>query len=622
MPPRLTQHIRQLRRRPTAFTIVELLIAVAVLVVIILATARIFGTASAVTSMGEANSNLQQTAAAVERVIREDVSRMSPEGFLAIQCVAVRNDINQTTTWPAASNYGGSPIAPLLDPTRPADAIIRCDRLVFFTDGFDQTARFIGSQSLGSQGGNQQALASRIYIGPAVQLPTLRPTAAGQRLDPVALDFGGTYLPLVPWAFDAPPAPQLETMVWGVPAGAQPSTFGTQPEARQWILARQATLLGDDGGFKRFFNTDSSFGANAAPAIWAREYPTQPFTTGQDDSGAYQYFTPSNSLFPSSWLTAGRVDIAASTLDDIRRVVRRGGTGDVLPWISSSGENQWVRIRNMVFGPGIGTGAGDLAGIWGWPRVEKQAPSMSRVDELLASAMLAGNCSSIEIDWAWREGTGRTEGARDMLATAVAGWDATGLATVVGLPGIVFDPAAGQVWFGIPDGLQSPMPGGGTNVIPRSQWRGVTSLMGPQPAVGQTPPQLDDLPWAIGTNVYNIGLNQWEPFDGSLFPQGSGIPGAAVMIGAPVVPANIEGLAGVTRPLGTNMPVWVYTAIFGFNGNQATRESFDGTKLLRDDYTPWPSALRFTLRLHDPRLTVETGRTVQFVVDLPRQTQE
>lgn len=591
--------------RSRAFTVVELLIAVAVLVVVILATARIFGTASAVASYGEANSNLQQTAAAVERVVRHDVARMNPSGYLVIQSIAVQNNINNTNAWPGAAQFGGSAIAPLLDPSQPATALIRCDRVVFFSDGFDQTSRFIGGYNMGTQGGNQQALASRIYIGPAVQFPTLRPNAANQRPDATTLDFGGNFMPVTPWAFDSAPQPNLETVFWNITTGSGgPNAFGTQPEARKWILARQATLLGDDGGQKRFYNTDNSFGPNAAPAIWSVGFPAPFFTAAQDDSEALQGFIPSGSLFPDSWITSGRVDIAGSNIDDIRRTARMGANGALLPWINGA-ENQWVRIRNMTFGPAVsGNGNADLAGVWGWPRSEKSAPSMGRIDEILSASVLAGNCSSIEIDWSWNEGAGRVD--------APGGWVDTALnstTTAVALPGVSFDPGAGTVWFGMPDGI-----------MPQTQRRGVTSLAGPSGT--QTPISANNALVSIDKYAFNVGTNQWVPFNGTVFPVSGGGIRPAVVVGPPVIPANIEGLAGVTRPFGNAMPVWSYTAVFGFNRNQPTIDTVNGRKALRDDYTPWPRALRFTLRLHDPRLTIESGRTFQFVVDLPPQTQE
>lgn len=579
------------------FTIVELLVAVAVLVVVILAAARIFATAGTVASVGEANSNMQQTAAAIERVMREDVARMSGDGYLVIECVAVRNDVNNSTTWPQAAQFGGSTIAPLLDPSRPADAIIRCDRVTFFTQGFEQTSRFVGSALMGGGqfGGNQQALGNRIAFGHGVQMPTLRPNNANQRPDPGFMDFGAAFTPLMPWTFDAPPQPNLETSYWNVGGNnAGPDVYGTQPEARKWVLSRQTTLLGDDGGSKYFFNTDNSFGPNAAAALWRN--PSAPASS--NDSAPYTGFTPTASMQPDPWLTSGRVDIAGSNLDDVERVITLGSNGLRLPWLElSTPDSQWLRIRNMTYGPPVnGNGGASLAGLSAWPRSEKTAPSMSRIDEILSTSVLAGNCSSFEIDWTWANDTGRQSGAGNSLASAIIqSGAAAGSAT--GLAGVNFDPRAGAVWFGLPDAY-----------MPQAQWRGVTSLAGPM--VNQTPNSAAGSTTLIGTNVFQSGDNTWVPFNN------------AVRVAPPVLPANIEGLNGVIRPLGNNMPVWVYTAVFGFNRSQPIEKAFDGTAYLRDDFTPWPRALRFTMRLHDPRLTLETGRTIQFVVDLPPQTQE
>jgi len=414
------------------------------------------------------------------------------------------------------------------------------------------------------------------------------------------MSFGASFTPLLPWTFDAPPQPNLTTTLWNVGGNnTGPVVYGTQPEARKWILSRQATLLGDDGGSKNFFNTDNSFGPNAAAALWRN--PSAPASA--QDEAPYTGYTPTASIQPDPWLVSGRVDIAGSNLDDVKRVVTLGSNGLRLPWITTGADGQWQRIRNMTYGPPVG-GNALLGGLQAWPRSEKIAPSMSRIDEILSSTVLAGNCSSIEIDWTWANDTGRSTGTGNSLARAVV--LGSGGASV-GLAGVNIDPRAGTVWFGLPDGLMPP-----------SQWRGVTSLAGPQ---GNQAPSANynlsssagsdfGLAASIGTNVFQSGNNSWVPFDN------------AVRVAAPVLPANIEGLQGITRPLGNSMPVWVYTAVFGFNRTQAFDRSIDGTAYLRDDVTPWPRSLRFTLRLHDPRLAIEAGRTFQFVVDLPPQTQE
>jgi hypothetical protein len=99
----------------------------------------------------------------------------------------------------------------------------------------------------------------------------------------------------------------------------------------------------------------------------------------------------------------------------------------------------------------------------------------------------------------------------------------------------------------------------------------------------------------------------------------------SVAVAAPPIDvARIEGTNGLLRPLGTNIPVYVYQAIFGFNGSdpvhiesRGTRDDTVSMAEMRNDYTPWPTALRFTMTLHDPKLAMSSGRTFQFVVDLP-----
>ena len=45
----------------------------------------------------------------------------------------------------------------------------------------------------------------------------------------------------------------------------------------------------------------------------------------------------------------------------------------------------------------------------------------------------------------------------------------------------------------------------------------------------------------------------------------------------------------------------------------------NGTSAIRDDYTPWPTALRITMQLHDPEKRIEEGKTLQLIVELPKR---
>ena len=100
-----------------AFTLVEMLVAVILLVAIIFASGKIFSSARQVASLGEASADVLQQAAVLREQLQRDLERISRDGYFAIQCVAVRNDINRA--W--------SPSAPLLNPLLGADAIVRCE---------------------------------------------------------------------------------------------------------------------------------------------------------------------------------------------------------------------------------------------------------------------------------------------------------------------------------------------------------------------------------------------------------------------------------------------------------------------------------------------------------------
>ena len=75
-----------------AFTLAEILVSVGVLIAILIVAGRVFSTAQQVSNVGAASADVLQEAAAIERQIREDVARMSPQGVVAIRSTSVRND--------------------------------------------------------------------------------------------------------------------------------------------------------------------------------------------------------------------------------------------------------------------------------------------------------------------------------------------------------------------------------------------------------------------------------------------------------------------------------------------------------------------------------------------------
>jgi hypothetical protein len=364
-------------------------------------------------------------------------------------------------------------------------------------------------------------------------------------------------------------------------------------------------------------------------------------------------------------LQSGWVDIAASELDDIRRCIAptltlttpygipSSGTPQVFlnsvatPWVwspsapitdvfgkplgwpsteawpnvpvvgphlaspASTGgfTSQRDRIIRGTFGPvNSSTQFNNAAqfgnlGLAAWPRAEKSLPNSDRGSEILAGGVLSNNCSSFQVDWTWERGTGKQ--ADDTGAPLTAFYQLGNMVNAATMRG--YEPDAGpwnvtagdfsrqprpQPWFGFPDAGWTT----GAAVVPRPEQRmGVTLAQDP----AAMPIYLSPPPPALPANSTNVHMQR--------VAQGiEGIPGHAT------VPA-------VQYPWGTTIPVVVYTAIFGFNQDQAYLVTPDGLLVMRDDFTPWPSQLRFTMTLHDPRLVLDRGREFQFVVDVPKR---
>ncbi|MBT5383142.1 MAG: prepilin-type N-terminal cleavage/methylation domain-containing protein, partial [Phycisphaerae bacterium] len=66
----------------SGFTLIEILVAIAVLVVVILICGQAFQAASAVARKGEASGDALQEAWTVKRQIEDDLSRINPDGAL------------------------------------------------------------------------------------------------------------------------------------------------------------------------------------------------------------------------------------------------------------------------------------------------------------------------------------------------------------------------------------------------------------------------------------------------------------------------------------------------------------------------------------------------------------
>ncbi len=457
----LTDDSRRSPRSKRGFTLTELMIATVILLIIIIATSRIFSTASKVAGIGEATANVLQEAAAIEQQIRQDFARLDYGGFFAIQSHAVSNDVNVSGI--------------LLDPNRPLSATVRSDQLIFFISGVQNTRNF--SLNPFSDSRKQQSTSARIYYGHAYQLPG---AAVGQDPDPT--------WNWQPWRTGL--IPMVDRA--GAPAGDFNVTLISQTS---WLLSRQAILLADNGG-----GSDSFFGMqNSAPSI----------------------------ISPA--VRRGRVDIAASSLSDIRQ--------DILTRIPINWPTQSNVISNAFF----------------YPRAEREPPSdpgdldnpdfVRREDFALTSPVIGTGCSEFIVDWTYRDNDGAFNAEDGPI------------------DGIGILPTFAQPWFGMLDEDRGVYPFRQYFLFPNT---------------------IDDIKIDNTTPLINPDAIERPSFGGS----------------------------GLVR----------YRAIFGYNRDEP-RDQAGNFGVLDVGYTPWPSAVRITMRLHDAKGRLENGRLYQFVVELPRRDQ-
>lgn len=542
-----------------AFTLTELLVAVVVLLVIILAVGRIFGTAREVVKNGEAAADILQETAAVEQLMRNDLDRISDEGFLVVQCIAVRNDAG-----------GGQ----LLDSTFPPDHIFRCDQIAFVADDLaisrqtQSMGQFIENgidgqgnvDYLGQTLPTPQSTASVLYYGHGVQFPFF-PQNLGYPADALWPSNGGPVIQ--PWFRPNPGQDRIELQRWPQGNSVPGSYNGTQPPARNWSLARQETLLADD--------------YDAA----ADHYLSRPTGSGVYRNAATNFFDDA--------LRAGRVDVLSNDMGRLRDAVRAAGPQG---------------LADVLY---------DYR-----PRSEKRPPTLDKSDVLLTTSVLGGNCSSFVVDWTWSEGVGREleldlDPARNLKGAIRGVSHRGGVRPPIGAESGTIVEAAGRMpWFGLGAAFGNPNIGVDTASSQLNQ-----GFYG-QPIRFHSPIAYDQ-----GNQIFGGSSPPPSPFpNGSgatTVPQvlptieqngaGQTIEQLAPGIWRYRAVFGLNGKEPFVRD-GENRPIT--TAVVGS----------DPWPVYRSDYTPWPSALRITATFHDSRNAIEDGRTVQFTIPLPTRAQD
>ena len=592
----------------SAFTLTEMLIAIAVLLVVIIATSSIFSTAQKVSSLGEANSDVLQQANAIERVIRNDFSRITRDGFFAVHCVGVPNAIN----------FGDT--GRLLDPSRPADSEIRSDQLFFFTEGLAASTRALDSYANASsdqvgldKAAPAQSYFSSVFYSPGVQVkiqPYQNDPTGGDVFD---IDRSAQDEGIHPWSYL--PAGNLSFLEW--PNGSSsPASAPLIPESTEnWILCRQSTLLGDDDGSRQtggsdvgntgdyYMSGDSTGDPNSAPSVFKP--------------------TPEGLRFQPSLINS-RVDIAATERDTLKQEV-------CYFWNDSSdwdfGNSNQGGDQNYFASPTdlVKTNQVLDAMYYGYPRGELRAPSMQRIDTMLTNAVLGPNVSDFRVEWTWADGVGRDKDVS---------FNDNDQKLLGGLPGVVVEGTVlvnggSTPWFGLSDEVIGSAP--------------ANAFMS-----GSQPPE--DAGGCSGWS--HIG----DP--GRRATSGGGAGGDAVRIGPPVGTELGSGTYFLDDPFGVQTDETLghieygegagcapgerirrYGAVFGFNGENAilrapTGEPYVftgntpglGSRIVGSGnngrgvstYTPWPTAVRISFRLHDSEARLEGGRAFEFIIPLPR----
>lgn len=516
-----------------AFTLIELMVAVVVLLAVMVAVGRIFSTTSDISSSGKAIAETLQQGIAIEQQLRDDIANITKDGFLGIRSVALPNN--------AKGNYF------LIDDSLPADAIIRCDQLLFFTDGIATPMLNTGSTDFAGQG-----LATRVYYGHGVRFPQLDGIEQGVNNDEQSDDpvYFGSTIPgvLTPWYEGAV---EVETRLYPEAQANRFDVFatgayanGTQNHPSEWTLCRQAIVLADDDDNSPNDDTKKTYMRRGVSSQTV--FPWDPRIGGSN-------------IFPH--VLHGRVDIAATQLDDIRQ--------SVLQEVEFGSANRQWRTE----GSASTTDQQELiASLFYWPRVEPYPPTAFRYDQALMMSAIAEGCVSFQVEWTFDEGVGEAVDANNVWYS-----------------GYQFESTKERPWFGSSYTYVQDTDNGQYNI-------------------------------AFNTlREFTIDANN-DTTDGDVAPYSVD----PALIEPYFSTDDSAGVVPIPTIYNTGARTNEYWAMFGFNGREPFMENevdflngSSGDSTWR--YTPWPSALRITLHLLDRNNRLGAGWTYQFVVDLPER---
>lgn len=302
-------------RTAPAFTIVEMLVAVAAVTLIALGVAQVFTATGATVRVGKRISSLNERAAVVEHQMRQDIARMTRGGFLVIRNQDVYSDE------PGEQNTQIGPRISADDNRVPAfRRPRRVDELMFFAEGQFESQR-------------ERVDPSRAAVSSSARI------WYGHGLRQSEVDAGGSPLlsyfrPEVTDPPDAASAPPFFASRATRPIADNPNYY-----AANWTLLRHVTVLSPPSRASEILNTtqpglnnsniirDSAIQIGLQPAASSifRNLATSPDSV--DGAGA---LVPPRGVVrfegtaSAPKFTSGLVDIAATDLSEIRSIVLDG----------------------------------------------------------------------------------------------------------------------------------------------------------------------------------------------------------------------------------------------------------------------------------------------------------
>jgi len=311
------QTSQQANRFPTrkGFTIVEMMVTIGILVLVTAGVATIFNTLGDTVSKGRKLSELNQFAARLERVMREDFEGMTRDGFLVI----VNKNANQGQD---VLLYRGEKSDLDIGISPGPGQLRRSDEILFFRNGEFETARKAISPDMIAKSHE-----AAIYYG------------HGQKRPPELTNVNGpTNLFFNPQPWDSNYTNPMGIDAW---VGANnPGQLNPNEFAQDWSLLRHVTLLVNPRGpgqhvpaelfgldRNNFGGTDRSFLEDSP-----RQYALQPaarsiFTSlsGSDPTENHRWLfdnlVDGEPTYPH-FRTSGLVDIVTEDLATIRGLVQ------------------------------------------------------------------------------------------------------------------------------------------------------------------------------------------------------------------------------------------------------------------------------------------------------------